>query len=313
MSFTETVKNELARLSRETKEERAAELLALLRMSGSVVTGGGGAWGAEFTTGNNAVARRVLVTMKKDFGLVPSVMVRQGWKLRKKNVYTIYVPPQKEGTEFLIAIGFRPMGGPDDTEICKTPEMRRAYLAGAFLGGGSVNRPQGDYHLEMVTQSYRFAKEIMAMMKTFRLNPKITDRKSDYIVYAKEGDAVCRFLQIIGAVQCYMEFETVRVTKDVRNKVNRQTNCDMANEKKSFAARERQMAQIRTVRAHYDLRRLPKSIVETMELREDNPYETLAELSEISGISKSGLAHRFQKLAQLAEEIEAETGERSAT
>lgn len=312
MSFTENVKNELARLSRETKEERAAELLALLRMSGSVVTGGSGAWGVEFSTGNNAVARRVLIEMKKDFGLAPSVMVRQGRKLRKKNVYTIYVPPQKSGMDFLLEIGFHPMGVIDDINLCKTPDMRRAYLAGAFLGGGTMNRPQGDYHLEMITQSQRFAKEIMAMMKSFRLNPKLTDRKSGYIVYAKEGDAVSRFLQIIGATQCYLEFENVRVTKEVRNKVNRQTNCDMANEKKSFAARERQMEQIRVVRAHYDMKKLPKSILETMELREENPYETLAELSEISGISKSGLAHRFQKLAKLAEDADLEkSAERS--
>ena len=196
------------------------------------------------------------------------------------------------------------MGFSDDTGLCRTQEARRAYLAGAFLGGGTINRPQGDYHLEMVTQSYRFAEDIMAMMKSFHLQPKWTDRKSGYIVYVKEGDSVARFLQIIGAVRCYMEFETVRVTKDVRNKVNRQTNCDMANEKKSLAARERQIAQIKAVRAAYDSARLPKSILETMALREENPYETLAELSEISGISKSGLAHRFQKLAQLAEDAE---------
>ena len=304
MSFTETVKSELARLLRETKEERAAELLALLRMSGSVVTGGGGAWGVEFSTANNAVARRVLQVMKRDFSLMPSVMVRQGRKLRKKNVYQVQVPPGSAGTAFLQEIGFHPMGFSDDTGLCRTQEARRAYLAGAFLGGGTINRPQGDYHLEMVTQSYRFAEDIMAMMKSFHSQPKWTDRKSGYIVYVKEGDSVARFLQIIGAVQCYMEFETVRVTKDVRNKVNRQTNCDMANEKKSLAARERQIAQIKAVRAAYDPARLPKSILETMALREENPYETLAELSEISGISKSGLAHRFQKLAQLAEDAE---------
>lgn len=304
MSFTETVKSELARLLRETKEERAAELLALLRMNGSVVTGGGGAWGVEFSTANNAVARRVLQVMKRDFSLMPSVMVRQGRKLRKKNVYQVQVPPGSAGTAFLQEIGFHPMGFSDDTGLCRTQEARRAYLAGAFLGGGTINRPQGDYHLEMVTQSYRFAEDIMAMMKSFHLQPKWTDRKSGYIVYVKEGDSVARFLQIIGAVRCYMEFETVRVTKDVRNKVNRQTNCDMANEKKSLAARERQIAQIKAVRAAYDSARLPKSILETMALREENPYETLAELSEISGISKSGLAHRFQKLAQLAEDAE---------
>ena len=39
MSFTEQVKNELARIQRDDKACRTAELLALLRMSGSFVTG----------------------------------------------------------------------------------------------------------------------------------------------------------------------------------------------------------------------------------------------------------------------------------
>ena len=58
MSFTEDVKNELARKRRESPKERAAELLALLRMSGSVITGAGGKWGMSISTSNSAVARR---------------------------------------------------------------------------------------------------------------------------------------------------------------------------------------------------------------------------------------------------------------
>lgn len=43
MSFTEQVKNELARIQRDDRDCRVAELLALLRMSGSFITGGHGA------------------------------------------------------------------------------------------------------------------------------------------------------------------------------------------------------------------------------------------------------------------------------
>lgn len=46
MSFTEQVKNELARVVRPDKESRSGELLALLRMGGAIVTGAQGkrAW-----------------------------------------------------------------------------------------------------------------------------------------------------------------------------------------------------------------------------------------------------------------------------
>lgn len=53
-------------------------------MSGSFITGAHASWGLEFSTGNSAVARRVLVYLKKDFGFMPSTMVRQGRRLRKR-------------------------------------------------------------------------------------------------------------------------------------------------------------------------------------------------------------------------------------
>ena len=205
MSFTEQVKNELARLPREDAGSRAAELLALLRMSGSFITGAHASWGLEFSTGNSAVARRVLVYLKKDFGFMPSTMVRQGRRLRKKNVYTLLVQPSKEGLHFLDTMGLSPLSGAEDMEKLATAEERRAYLAGAFLGGGSVSRPQSDYHLEMVTQSARFAEEIVKAMKSFKLNARLTDRKNDYIVYIKDGDEVSEFLQIVGAAHSYMD------------------------------------------------------------------------------------------------------------
>ena len=52
------------------------------------------------------------------------------------------------------------------------------------------------------------------------------DRKiAKQIVYVKDGDDVSSFLQISGASQSYMDFESVRVVKEMRNRVNRQVNC----------------------------------------------------------------------------------------
>lgn len=304
MSFTEQVKNELARVQREEKSCRAAELLALLRMSGSFVTGARGRWGLEFSTGNSAVARRVLVYLKKDFGFLPSTMVRQGRRLRKKNVYTLMVQPSEDGLAFLDKMGLSPMEGINDGERLQSEEERRAYLAGAFLGGGSVSRPQSDYHLEMVTQSARFAEEIVKVMKTFRMKAKLTDRKNDYIVYIKDGDEVSGFLQIVGASQSYLDFEGVRVVKDMRNRINRQVNCETANLQKTVDAAVRQTYLVQTLMRHRGLSSLPPRLREACDLRLDNPNASLSELASLCGITKSGLAHRFKKLEALVADLE---------
>ena len=302
MSFTEQVKNELARLPREERESRAAELLALLRMSGSFITGSRGRWGLEFSTGNSAVARRVLIYLKKDFGFMPSTMVRQGRRLRKKNVYTLMVQPSAEGLNFLNTMGLSPLAGADDMEKMTTEEERRAYLAGAFLGGGSVSRPQSDYHLEMVTQSSHFAEEIVKVMKSFRMNARLTDRKSDYIVYIKDGDEVSDFLQIVGAAQSYLDFEGVRVVKDMRNRVNRQVNCETANLQKTVDAAVRQTHLVKKLMEKESLSSLSPKIREACELRLAHPNASLSELAQICGITKSGLAHRFKKIEALVTE-----------
>ena len=306
MSFTEEVKNELARLPRENTACRTAELLALLRMSGTVITGTEGEWGLDFSTSSNAVARRVLISLKKDFNLEPAILVRQGRRLRKKNVYTLTVLPFEGGNHFLEKMDIWSLGKINDYNNLKTQEEKKAYLAGAFLGGGTVSRPQSDYHLELVTKSSIFAEEISKVMKELSLHPKLTDRKNDYIIYLKDGDEVGRFLQLIGSAHCYMEFENVRVMKDMRNRVNRQVNCETANLQKSVDAALRQFQQVQLIMKYMDLIELSPKIKEAAEMRLKKPYLSLGELAELLDISKSGLAHRFQKISAIAKKIKSE-------
>ena len=310
MSFTEQVKNELARVVRPDKESRSGELLALLRMGGAIVTGAQGKKGVEFSTGNSAVARRVLVCLKKDFNLMPSAMVRQGRKLRKKNVYTLTVRPSADSLRFLGEMGLDPLMDIRDAGRLVSAEERRSYLAGAFLGGGTVSRPQGDYHLELVTQSLRFAGELIAVMRSFKLNARMTDRKNDYIVYIKGGDDVSSFLQIVGAANSYMDFESVRVVKDMRNRVNRQVNCETANINKTVSAAVKQINDIVFIRDTAGFESLPPGLAQIARARLEKPEATLKELGEDlePPVGKSGVNHRLRKLCELAERLREEQG-----
>lgn len=73
------------------------------------------------------------------------------------------------------------------------------YLRGAFQGGGSVKRPLGQYHLELATGNYGLGNLLYTLMKRMEFPVGFTDRKDDYIVYLKEGDAVVDFLAMIQA------------------------------------------------------------------------------------------------------------------
>ena len=66
MSFSNDVKNELARLEMTKKCCQKAELLGLLKMSGALVLSGLNL-GIHFSTENAALARRVLQLIKTNY------------------------------------------------------------------------------------------------------------------------------------------------------------------------------------------------------------------------------------------------------
>ena len=131
------------------------------------------------------------------------------------------------------------------------------------------------------------------------------DRKDDYVVYLKEGDAVMDFLAMIQADEAVEAFEVARNVKEVREQVNRLVNCETANLQKTVDAAGRQLEAIRRLQAADMIPRLPKKLRQTAERRLAHPDASLAELADMLGVSKSGMNHRMRKLRELAEELPA--------
>ncbi|MEN6413908.1 MAG: DNA-binding protein WhiA [Veillonellales bacterium] len=307
-SYSTEVKNELARLIGESSCCQVAELASLMRMGGTMLIGRNGNLGINFTTENAAVARKALSLMKRGFNLKTEVVVTRGRRLKKNNSYQIKVVPSPVVTELLSVLGI--MRGDNintgkDTGILRKTCCRRSYLRGAFLGGGSVNKPEGEYHLELVTSNIDFAKTLVRLMKNFHLPVGMTSRKNDYIVYLKDGDGITTFLQIIGACNALLAFENVRVVKDMRNQVNRLVNCETANLQKTVNAAVRQIESIRRIDRKLGLANLPPALRETAELRLSHPEATLQELVDVMDgrVGKSGMNHRLRKLEQIALEL----------
>ncbi len=308
MSFSVEVKNELARVTGDNECCHVAELASLMRMGGTMLIGGNKSIGVNFTTENPAVARKVLTLIKKGFHLRTEVVVSRGRRLKKTNSYAVRVAPSQAVAQLLVRLGIMQgdsLNISQDTGVLKKSCCRRSYLRGAFLGGGSVNKPAGDYHLELVTGNQDFAKTLVRVMRAFRLSARMTDRKNDYIVYLKDGDTIISFLNVIGAHQALMDFESVRVIKDMRNQVNRLVNCETANLQKTVNAALRQVESIQLIARTTGLHNLPAPLREAAEVRLAHPEATLSELVEaLDGrISKSGMNHRLRKLEQLAADM----------
>lgn len=315
MSFSAVTKNELARIVDSEECCRLAELAALIKMDGSVQISGQKKLSINIVTENAAVARKIFKLLKNLFGLSTEILVRRKVRLRKNNVYLVRIPSQPGIEQIFQALGiteggftFREEGIVQD--LIKKDCCRRAYLRGAFLGGGSVNNPEGTYHLEIITDNHKHAQDLAALMRHFNLPAKVSPRKNWYVVYLKGSEQIVECLNHMGAHSALLDFENARIYKDMRNQVNRLVNCETANLQKTVSAALRQLENINYIADTIGLAKLPKTLRETAEFRLNNPDASLKELGEMwdPPVGKSGVNHRMRKLERLAEKLRAKEG-----
>ncbi len=125
------------------------------------------------------------------------------------------------------------------------------------------------------------------------------------MVYLKESEAIADFLTYIGAQNGALELMQVKMMKELRNDVNRRSNCETANIMKTANAAAVQRIAIERIQKYMGLEQLSPELKELCELRYENPGMSLRELGENLSvpISRSGVNHRIQKILELAETL----------
>lgn len=306
MSFASEMKNELTRIEVDDLNAKA-ELSALIRMNGALSLSNQ-QFVINVQTENAATARRIYSLIKRVFDVEVEILVRKKMKLKKNNIYICRTKVQAK--EILDALGILKNGiftYDIDKEIIQDDEMRRSYLRGAFLAGGSVNNPEtSSYHLEIFSQYEDHSEGLVKLMNHYELNAKHLERKKGSIAYLKEAEKISDFLSLIGGYQALLKFEDVRIVRDMRNSVNRLVNCETANLNKTVSAAMKQVESIRLIDKEIGLDNLPDRLREIAKLRVEHKEISLKELGEMlstGAISKSGVNHRLRKLNELADKI----------
>lgn len=188
----------------------------------------------------------------------------------------------------------------------KTSKMStKGLIRDAFLRSGSISDPEKFYHLEIVFPSLEEAEEMKELLEGFALDAKIVDRKGHYVVYLKEGAQIADMLRIMEAPAALMEFENIRIVKEMRNSINRQVNCEAANLGKTISAAVKQVEDIKFISSTIGLENLSEGLEQTARKRLEFPEATLKELGEQMNppLGKSGVNHRLKKLSEFAEDL----------
>ena len=315
MSFSAETKNELARIMPEDRECSLSELSAIIKLSGSIQIAGYKKLNIKVITELNSIARKVFKLLKQNFDINTTISVNKNQMLKRNNSYVRVVKSEMGAEKLLRDLrilpseeAFYPLNEVPK-ELLKNDECIRAFLRGAFLGGGSISDPEKNYHMEFVTNNEDFANSLKDLINSLGFNSKIVSRKNNYVVYLKESEQISDLLSIIGAHNALLSLQNTKIVKEMRNNVNRIVNCETANLSKTVNAAVRQVENIRFIQETIGISSLPENLQEIARIREEYEDMTLKELGEMLNppIGKSGVNHRLRKIEEIANKLRENT------
>ena len=182
----------------------------------------------------------------------------------------------------------------------------RAFLQGVFVATASVSDPTKMYHMELSCRSAGSASRIHALLCEVGVPPKTVKRASGVNLYYKSSAAMEDVFSYLHVNRALFTLINQKIERDIRNEENRATNCVAKNIQKTVDAAALQVAAIRRLKQGRAWDKLSEQLRTTAELRLAYEDATLSELASRHNppITKSGLNHRLQKLAELSKENE---------
>ena len=310
MSFTTEIKQEIAYNELKSCCSRA-ELSALMQLTSSL-TIVNRKLGILVRTESPTTAKRIMSLIKKNYKVSTELLMSKKTNLKKNNVYTININDNARNIlEDLGLYSSKGLQSHPNYSIVAKDCCARAYVAGSFLAYGACNSPsKSNYHLEISLNELDHANYINKILTRFNIESKITKRRNKYVLYIKKADLIADFLRLIGVNESLMNFEEVRIERDMKNSITRLDNCEIANEVKTIKAAEAQVEYVSKIKNSKMYRELDEKLKNVIDIRLKYQDYSLLELCKAYQkqygdiISKSGLKHRLNKLQAIAEELD---------
>jgi DNA-binding protein WhiA len=310
MSFSSSVREELARTPAERRCCALAEVAGMALSCGALSFRGAGRYTLTISSESAAVARRYFLLVKEHLGVIGEISSVRTDRLGGRGRYLLSfsdaaVPVLIENLK--LSDKDAPLGirRTPHSQLTRRSCCRKSLLRGAYLAGGSINNPEHAYHIEIAVSDEPMARYLADLMKGAGLPARLSARKRQYLAYLKGSGHIANFLTMLGAHRATLALENIRVLKGVRNDVNRQVNCDSNNLEKTVEAAARQISIIEWIDKKLGLSQIPAPLEEIARLRLKFPDASLAELGGMleTPIGKSGVSARMRKLELMAEDL----------
>ncbi len=310
MSFASDVRGELARVPSTDACCARSELTSALLCSGGIAWRGRGRYAVTITASEAATVRRYFGMLKQFWGIVGQIRTLSGDALNNQTRYQLAVPEEKtpellRSLELLDDGALFGLRSVPAEETVRFSCCKKSFVRAAFMMCGAISHPEKGYHIEIAAPTEALARFIIEQLEAFDIAPRLSERKTRYVVYLKRAEDISDLLSLLGASRAMMAFENIRVKKEVSNRVNRQLNCDSSNINRVMNAAEAQIRDIRYIDEELGLDKLPKPLREMAFTRANNPEMPLAELGELMDppLGKSGVNARLRRLSSIADKL----------
>lgn len=296
MSFSADVKKELSQRQIERRTAKA-ELYGMLLLARS--------FSFEkilLQTGNVFAANRFLDLLRQNFEVVEEIL--QGGK--NNPTYRVLISNEIDRKRIIFGFGYKKGDKLDlNTNIFKNEGNLNAFIRGAFLAAGNVSDPEKEYRIEFSFKDEFLAEQIRTLLKAKGFTLGVTSRAGKTVLYTKDSNTVEDILTFMGAGNETLNLIGVKVYKSVRNKSNRQNNCETSNILKTADAAYKQCKAIKKLKKKGVLETLPEELLEVANLRLNNPDMSLSGLCKLSSshLTRSGFNHRMNKILEIAKEV----------
>jgi hypothetical protein len=309
------IKRELLGKKLNTREEKRASLSAFMRTNGCLSFTQNGL-GFVLVTESERVAERYLALLEELYGILCTTNAKED-RLSGKDKLTFAYNGEK-AYDVLIDLGVFERGNEGNYELYSgigrrllpSEDAKLAYIAGAFLGGGSCTLPRGGaktgYHLEFIFTHEETAADFTALLEEYELVAKTIPRKDSFVVYFTSVSVISDFLAVIGANGALERLNRMAQAREGRNNDNRKNNCFVGNMDRTATASAKQCLIIGYLQEKGILAQLDENLRITAQTRLAYPEASLSELSERLSASKSCVNHRMRKLTEIYEESKKE-------
>lgn len=304
-SFTSVIKSELCKLPLKDDCCAAAELLGVICYGGFIKNNS-----LNVRIENISVAKRIFSLSRIIFKRTPSIYKTE---FNKKTFNVVCISDEENLEETLEFFKLVRISRNNKNFIMFSANekftgkycCKQAFLRGAFLVAGTIADPDRQYHLEITTKHRHLYKDTQNVFNDIELNPKLFNRNGNYMLYFKDSESIFDFLGNIGATSNMLEYQNVRIMKEINNNMNRVINCETANFNKVLLACEGQLDAINKIAETIGLDSLDVNLRELCFIRLENPDMSLKEIVDLMNgkVSRSSINRRFKKIEEIAKSI----------